>query len=495
LDLPPEKKIGMTGDLESPKETPTNDRKEITTISYQDNGRPKEVKFKREEKEAMIANGTHTIDTKINSNMPKKPSVHEQNLLEEEKPCENEKNQLSIIGKGQSVGSADEIHEQPPTSNNNNNDSKVLEGSGIVESPPSPLPHRFVEAHFNTPTFCQKCNGFIWGIGKQGYQCEKCHCAIHKRCLSGMPNSGCGDRLKEPTDQQLKAVAIQKKAFAEEIENSSFGMFTPSNPIEEDEFSKQLEAKILKDIKKKHARDMPPKIFNLDDIIPVIKDGMSVIVSDEFTNCFLSSNPRPWNWNPYLYVGWILGILIRYGILFPLRAFCLLIGSLAVAIAFCISWWFFKDPVRRTQIQLKFIQLYCVVFIASFSGVIRYHGPRPQKRPRQIFVANHTTVFDIVFLQQHMPLSIVGQKHVAVIGFFQKYVLSCLGCLWFDRKDSEDRAKISQQIKEHVYDDNKLPLLLFPEGTCVNNEYCVMFKKGAFEIEGATIYPVAIKYK
>ena len=26
------------------------------------------------------------------------------------------------------------------------------------------------------------------------------------------------------------------------------------------------------------------------------------------------------------------------------------------------------------------------------------------------------------------------------------------------------------------------PLLIFPEGTCVNNEYCVMFKRGAFDL-------------
>jgi len=37
-------------------------------------------------------------------------------------------------------------------------------------------------------------------------------------------------------------------------------------------------------------------------------------------------------------------------------------------------------------------------------------------------------------------------------------------------------------------------LLIFPEGTCVNNEYCVQFKKGTFDV-GATIVPVAIKYK
>lgn len=34
---------------------------------------------------------------------------------------------------------------------------------------------------------------------------------------------------------------------------------------------------------------------------------------------------------------------------------------------------------------------------------------------------------------------------------------------------------------------------MFPEGTCVNNEYVVMFKQGAFQL-GKSVVPVAIKY-
>jgi glycerol-3-phosphate O-acyltransferase 3/4 len=45
----------------------------------------------------------------------------------------------------------------------------------------------------------------------------------------------------------------------------------------------------------------------------------------------------------------------------------------------------------------------------------------------------------------------------------------------------------------HVQAADTTPLLIFPEGTCVNNEYCVMFKRGAFDL-GATVCPVAIKY-
>jgi glycerol-3-phosphate O-acyltransferase 3/4 len=226
----------------------------------------------------------------------------------------------------------------------------------------------------------------------------------------------------------------------------------------------------------------------------MLNDAASVLVEDEFTNCFQSMQSRPWNWNIYLFPAWIMGILIRYVILVPLRILCLLFGTMVVAFLMTATW-LIKDSKKRQHAQARIIQFYSQVFIASWSGVIRYHGVRPQRRPNQVFVANHTTVFDIVILMQDFPFSIVGQKHPGLIGFVQDHVLSCLDCLWFDRKDADDRTKIAKLIKEHVHNSNKLPLLLFPEGTCVNNEYCVMFKKGAFEIENTTVWPIAIKYK
>lgn len=42
-------------------------------------------------------------------------------------------------------------------------------------------------------------------------------------------------------------------------------------------------------------------------------------------------------------------------------------------------------------------------------------------------------------------------------------------------------------------DPGSTPLLIFPEGTCVNNEYTVMFKRGAFDMD-AYVCPIAIKY-
>jgi glycerol-3-phosphate O-acyltransferase 3/4 len=57
----------------------------------------------------------------------------------------------------------------------------------------------------------------------------------------------------------------------------------------------------------------------------------------------------------------------------------------------------------------------------------------------------------------------------------------------------KDRKLVAERMAAHVQAADTTPLLIFPEGTCVNNEYCVMFKRGAFDL-GATVCPVAIKY-
>lgn len=63
----------------------------------------------------------------------------------------------------------------------------------------------------------------------------------------------------------------------------------------------------------------------------------------------------------------------------------------------------------------------------------------------------------------------------------------------FFRSEVNDRLAVSKKLKEHAESPNSNPILIFPEGTCINNNAVFMFKKGSFEV-GVPIYPAVIKY-
>lgn len=233
---------------------------------------------------------------------------------------------------------------------------------------------------------------------------------------------------------------------------------------------------------------------DLLDISPTLTEAAGAIVDDSFTRCFKSNPPEPWNWNIYLFPLWCLGVVVRYGLLFPSRAIVLTVGWIIFLSCYIPVHFLLKSHDRlRKKLERVLVELICSFFVASWTGVVKYHGPRPSIRPKQVFVANHTSMIDFIILEQMTAFAVIMQKHPGWVGLLQSTILESVGCIWFNRSEAKDREIVAKKLREHVEGADNNPLLIFPEGTCVNNHYSVMFKKGAFEL-GCTVCPVAIKY-
>ncbi|XP_012230081.1 glycerol-3-phosphate acyltransferase 4 isoform X3 [Linepithema humile] len=87
----------------------------------------------------------------------------------------------------------------------------------------------------------------------------------------------------------------------------------------------------------------------------------------------------------------------------------------------------------------------------------------------------------------------IGQRHGGFLGILQRALARASPHIWFERSEVKDREAVAKRLKQHVSDPTNPPILIFPEGTCINNTSVMQFKKGSFEVD-SVIYPVAIKY-
>uniref|UniRef100_A0A672GQX6 1-acylglycerol-3-phosphate O-acyltransferase 9, like n=1 Tax=Salarias fasciatus TaxID=181472 RepID=A0A672GQX6_SALFA len=249
----------------------------------------------------------------------------------------------------------------------------------------------------------------------------------------------------------------------------------------------------------RRSRPKPPDggDFTLSDCFYFTRRGIESIIEDEVTQRFSSEELVSWNLltrtnNDFQYISlrltlvYGLGIFVRYCILAPLRITlaCIGLSWLVVgtsAVGLLPNWRY------ATCLEIKGL---CILILASC-----LHCTTRENIPKKggICVANHTSPIDIVILCNDTCYAMVGQVHGGLMGIVQRAMVRSCPHVWFERAEMKDRHLVTQRLKDHVNDKTKLPILIFPEGTCINNTSVMMFKKGSFEI-GATIYPVAIKY-
>ncbi|KAM9306979.1 glycerol-3-phosphate acyltransferase 4-like [Pholidichthys leucotaenia] len=243
--------------------------------------------------------------------------------------------------------------------------------------------------------------------------------------------------------------------------------------------------------------------FQPADIFYFCRRGMESIVDDDVTKRFSPQELESWNLltrsnynfrhiSPRLSALWGLGVLVRYSILLPLRVtiaftgICLFLFLTAVV-------GFLPNAELRSYLSEKVHLMGYRFCVRSLTAIITYHNRENKPKNGSICVANHTTPIDVIILANDRCYSLVGQLHGGLLGMIQRGMVRSSPHIWFQRSQVRDRHLVAKRLGDHVADKTKQPILIFPEGTCINNTSVMMFKKGSFEI-GCTIYPVAIKY-
>lgn len=243
--------------------------------------------------------------------------------------------------------------------------------------------------------------------------------------------------------------------------------------------------------------------FKLSNCLDYVKSGMEAIIEDEVTSRFEAEELKNWNLltrtnRHYEFISlkltiiWVFGFFIRYVILMPSRVFICFVGVVYCVIGFAIVGIIPQRKLRVRANDYVFKRTFRII-CRSLSAVIRFHNAQFKPKNCGFCVANHTTPIDIAILSTDHSYSLIGQRHGGFLGVLQRALARASPHIWFERAEAKDRMAVAKRLKEHVSDPNNPPILIFPEGTCINNTSVMQFKKGSFEV-GGVIYPVAIKY-
>ncbi|KAK7872497.1 hypothetical protein R5R35_014288 [Gryllus longicercus] len=243
--------------------------------------------------------------------------------------------------------------------------------------------------------------------------------------------------------------------------------------------------------------------FELADCLEFVKAGVEAIIEDEVTLRFEAEELKSWNlltrtnsWYEFiswrLTVIWVLGFLVRYCFLLPLRVLICFIGVAWAVLSMAVLGFLPPSSLKRWLHKRAFIITFRIL-ARCLSMVLTYHDTQYRPDKGGVCVANHTSPIDIITVSTESCFSLIGQRHGGFLGVLQRALARASPHIWFERSEVKDREAVAKRLRQHVSDPKNPPILIFPEGTCINNTSVMQFKKGSFEV-GGVIYPVAIKY-
>ncbi|XP_025986550.1 glycerol-3-phosphate acyltransferase 3 isoform X2 [Solenopsis invicta] len=326
-------------------------------------------------------------------------------------------------------------------------------------------------------------------------------------------NLAAGEECESPTKTEKDSTAVSPKMQNGNVSNSVIARSKDLILVPEPEMQNQNadESKLKSEpsmiVIKEESLNSKNSLETLKTAfapasLDYIRAGFEAIIEDEVTSRFEAEELKNWNLltrtnRSYEFISWKLtfiwmfGFFLRYCFLLPLRIFICFVGVMWLTVCTAVVGYVPEGSFKR-WLNYKVSVMCFAVLSSALSAVITYNNP--ENRPvRGICVANHTSPIDVLVLMCDNCYSLIGQRHGGFLGILQRALARASPHIWFERSEVKDREAVAKRLKEHVSDPTNPPILIFPEGTCINNTSVMQFKKGSFEV-GSIIYPVAIKY-
>lgn len=233
--------------------------------------------------------------------------------------------------------------------------------------------------------------------------------------------------------------------------------------------------------------------------VPFINAALQAITKDLITDAFQPE--KPWFLRSenrtvanLLRPSYLLGLLVRYCLLVPLRLICFIFAQLILLAVVALSA--FMPAKMKESARIGVFKVYSRLLLFTAGCVTRFINQPPSLSSHRVFVSNHKSMIDEFVVSSLMPAAPVGQRNMQLVPRFVQYVMSCcIQPLWFDRKSKEERADIHRRMRERAVSETKVPLYVMPEGICVGRDYQVRFRRGAFSLgEDVAVCPIVLRY-